>query len=581
MDMLTRSWIGIAVATATTIAALSMASEYVGPKIKNEIGKTVGAKEDAIFSAILSYMQKNSTNPSSMNDLITSGFLGENLKNGDDGEFSFVVDAIKNTITISSTFTDEAILLAHLNNVTNWIKPVRSEMTLSKTFIIPSANQAFLMAYTGATPPASGTFSKWYDTSGDAVVLKMFDAATSTWKEFSSGVVSSGTTSTNIGTSILSSKTSLIGESASDGDIRYVNDSSSNSIVKYTSYNGVWYGENGSSVAQNLSNGVLGDCPSGFVFIPGSNASEYQTIDRGSSTISSYKGWCVAKSKMQYYYTANKGNYFNTTNGYYGYASTRLLENQKVSAGMKSKGFLLLNSADRNSNDNYYFAAKNLCESNVVDNEGNHLEGSMMPFKLFKLLFVDTYSNPSNWTAGTVESTPVTNSNRFVMTYNYNSIGISDDNDGYFGVTSPGTDNEYRRTKYLSNGEVIWDFVGHHANPTTLSATATTIAENEIILERLNGLPAQNGILTTISSTLNTRSFGVGPTGYDVFKYNKYNYSVPNAVDLSTVQSVDRSVVSYSAIPSNDTTFEISANAYGSTDNKIVFSTFRCVVPAK
>lgn len=237
MDILSRIWIGILVSVMMIGISAKTGAEYFSSKYQAEVGKNVGVQTEAIYNAVVNYISKNGTAPSSMADLTNNGFLPSTAtSNGDGGTYSFVVDQTLGTVAISTTFSTQAIMQSHLANYKNSIKPVNTTgNTVVTTYVLPSSvGQFFLQAYTGPTAPSSSQYSRWYDTSGSTVVLKLYDSASGTWK------ATSTTTASSVGT-IYSSPTALYSTVGTSGEIRYAYDTTSNALQSYTYYNGAWY----------------------------------------------------------------------------------------------------------------------------------------------------------------------------------------------------------------------------------------------------------------------------------------------------------------------------------------------------
>ncbi len=235
----------IAVIAALVIGGITLktVSPSIVAGIQGQVGKNVATQTDSIYNAIVNYISKNGTNPSTMTDLINGGFIASTANNnGDGGTYSFVVDSTKGTAVISTTFSTAAIMQAHLKNYKNSSVPVNtSETTVATTYVLPtSIDQFFVQAYTGATAPSSSQYLRWYDTSGTSVVLKLWDASTSTWKAVSTATTGTGggSSATSLGT--ITTTSTLASTTGTSGDIKYAYDASSQTVQQYAYYNGSW-----------------------------------------------------------------------------------------------------------------------------------------------------------------------------------------------------------------------------------------------------------------------------------------------------------------------------------------------------
>lgn len=231
----------ISLVAAIIIAAIGF--QTVTPSlvasIQGKKGQNVAVTTNSIYNAITNYIAKNNAAPSTMTDLINGGYISSAANsNGDGGTFTFTVDMTKGIVDIYTTFSTTEIMNAHLNNTASAYgnaPVIVTGKTVDTKYVLPSSvGQFFLQAYTGPTAPSSSQYSRWYDTSGSTVVLKLYDSASGTWK------ATSTTTASSVGT-IYSSPTALYSTVGTSGEIRYAYDTTSNALQSYTYYNGAWY----------------------------------------------------------------------------------------------------------------------------------------------------------------------------------------------------------------------------------------------------------------------------------------------------------------------------------------------------
>lgn len=196
------------------------------------------------------------------------------------------------------------------------------------------------------------------------------------------------------------------------------------------------------------TNGVggSGSCPSGFLFVPGS-----ENIATPAGITSSSKGWCVAKSEMMYYDVNGKvadcynGHAFASGCG----TANSGIGSQYITAGVLGRG--QIKQITRNE-------AEAMCANNLVSSSGGALSGGHLVFlELWKKIAKDISLNGVNWTGGVVGSGTM-NRGHSDNAPAY-SLPISSDGDGYY-LTGQ-TTGEQKRTHIFSNGGVIWDWAGN------------------------------------------------------------------------------------------------------------------------
>ena len=200
---------------STMVASQVAPSIVEGVKVKKIQVQTINNQE-VIFEAIKRYTTMKQVAPTSIQDLISAGYLEENVNNNgfgvehiiDSEKYTIHVDKALGVATITTTIEDPKVQEAFLNSFTSMSKPtctgtivdgVCSSNEFKTTFVIPNEvmhGNALLM--TGipiqATPPDSNINKYWYDTSSGKATLKMYDGTS--WVEVNLG--GSGDDSTNV-----------------------------------------------------------------------------------------------------------------------------------------------------------------------------------------------------------------------------------------------------------------------------------------------------------------------------------------------------------------------------------------------
>ncbi len=429
-----------------SILMLSILGKTVAPSVIQQIKTTkvdaqVIQTEKAIFEAILRYITLEQTNPASMNDLITKNyFQSASNNNGFGGTFSFTIDAAKGTATISTEIADSTARTAYINSYKNTFKPVQgSGNYVNTTFVIPTSvmhgNGQFMSGIpVQSTAPNASNYKFWYDTSGAEVVLKMSDG--SSWKNVATNsAAGGGTAPTSLGTI---TTTSELPATAESGEIKYVYDSTSNTIQQYSYYKGNWVlaGGGGSTSKPVVNEGV---CPYGFVPVPGSEG-----VDGWA------KGWCVQKYLPTPYnitgWSISSYNTYIYQDAYDGTTDYQVISK----AGEKPISYVSHNNAI------------NICTNKLVDKNGVKINDSIpMSYNVLKILLKDISLTPKNWSGGAVGSGYIYSG------HNDNNpatalIASTSDSDGYFGTgNSSSSGANQKRTLVTSKGDVIWDFAGN------------------------------------------------------------------------------------------------------------------------
>jgi hypothetical protein len=199
-------------------------------------------REDALFQQIIRYHALQGSYPADIEALISAGYWqSADNDNGFGGTYSFTIDGTKGTIAISTTISDDTKRAQYNNNYRHIFRPVDAGSgVVTTTYVMPSTNS--LGAPVGvagnipvsSTAPSAATNTWWYDTSGGSAVLMISDGAT--WKEASLVSSTTGISSSNIVSSV-----SDLPSTASEGDVYYVYDSTTNSLSgSYVYYNGGW-----------------------------------------------------------------------------------------------------------------------------------------------------------------------------------------------------------------------------------------------------------------------------------------------------------------------------------------------------
>ena len=191
----------------STMVATQVAPSIVeGVKVKKTQVQTINNQE-VIFEAIKRYTTIKQVAPTSIQDLISAGYLEENVNNNgfgvehiiDSEKYTIHVDKALGVATITTTIVDPKAQEAFLNSFTSMSKPtctgtivdgVCDTNEFKTTFVIPNEvmhGNALLM--TGipiqATPPDSNINKYWYDTSSGKATLKLYDGTN--WVEVKLG----------------------------------------------------------------------------------------------------------------------------------------------------------------------------------------------------------------------------------------------------------------------------------------------------------------------------------------------------------------------------------------------------------
>lgn len=174
---------------STMVASQVAPSIVEGVKVKKVQTQTINNQE-VIFEAIKRYTTIKQVAPTSIQDLISAGYLEENVNNNgfgvehiiDSEKYTIHVDKALGVATITTTIVDPKAQEAFLNSFMGTSKPTRVGTTnnFQTKYVLPNEvmhGNALLM--TGipiqATPPDSNINKYWYDTSSGKATLKLFD----------------------------------------------------------------------------------------------------------------------------------------------------------------------------------------------------------------------------------------------------------------------------------------------------------------------------------------------------------------------------------------------------------------------
>ncbi len=183
---------------STMIASQVAPSIVEGVKVKKVQTQTINNQE-VIFEAIKRYVTIKQVAPTTMEQLISAGYIDAKVNNNgfgvehiiDSEKYTFSVSTTTGVATITTTIVDPKAQEAFLNSFMGTSKPTRIDETKFETkYVLPNEvmhGNALLM--TGipiqATPPDSNINKYWYDTSSGKATLKLYDGTS--WVEVNLG----------------------------------------------------------------------------------------------------------------------------------------------------------------------------------------------------------------------------------------------------------------------------------------------------------------------------------------------------------------------------------------------------------
>ena len=183
---------------STMIASQVAPSIVEGVKVKKVQTQTINNQE-VIFEAIKRYVTIKQVAPTTMEQLISAGYIDAKVNNNgfgvehiiDSEKYTFSVSTTTGVATITTTIVDPKAQEAFLNSFMGTSKPTRIDETKFETkYVLPNEvmhGNALLMTGIpiGPNEPTDPDSRYWYDTSGSKVVLKIRDGAS--WKEINLG----------------------------------------------------------------------------------------------------------------------------------------------------------------------------------------------------------------------------------------------------------------------------------------------------------------------------------------------------------------------------------------------------------
>jgi len=410
---------------------LVMGATQVTPSVYDYIqskkADNLALKEKSIFDAVKRYITLKGSVPPNAQALVDGGFISSEAfsDNGWGNPIALVVDNTTGIVTINTDIPNSYAKTAYMQNWKNWIKPTNpSGDTIVSSFVIPTdvlhGNSGGVLtgAYVGSSAPTSSLYNYWYDTSTTPAKLKMLSGAS--W--IIAGVAEAITSANTV-----TSTSALPTTGVTEGDIRYVYNTITNTIDKYTYYGTSW-------TALNLAN-TTSRCRQNWVFINGSQGIE-----------GSPKGWCVMKYEATPYSTTG----YSTDNGAWNWQDSY---DANVSMKVTSLPQNPLNYVSSNN-------ARSICSSShLVDFYGDTItDGFPMKYNVWKVLAKNIASNPANWSGGAVGSGYIYSGHNDGSPAN--AITPSTDDSNGYANTGQTTGNQ-KRTLFTSEGNAIWDLAGN------------------------------------------------------------------------------------------------------------------------
>lgn len=434
-------------------------------KVDSQIIQT----QKAIFEAIQRYITLESANPATMDDLITkSYFPASSNTNGFGGSYSFVIDSAKGTVVISTEIADSYARSSFINSYKNTFKPVQGAGDfVDTTYVFPTSvfhgNGQFMAGIpVQSSAPNAATNKYWYDTSAPEVLLKMSDGTN--WKTVATTVTAPST----VGSPVLAS-TGDLSLTADEGTIKYVYDSSSDTIQQYAYYGGNWVLSGGASGGSTTPT-----VPAGFIKIPGSEHYSFAGVAPAN-------GWAIMKWEASYY-SATPTSQSTTTNYYTTpYYTTPLPGNYGVQPITSMADRASISSISRNE-------AEALCQDSSIlkSSAGTSLSnGHLVPFGLWKKIANDASQQSINWSSGVVGTDNMSRgiaNNNSTKGSGYADFSYNDNYNAHTTVSYPALANFYdKRVWRLSSGDVIHDFSGNLNEwyYDTSSTTSSTVGYQE------------------------------------------------------------------------------------------------------
>jgi len=453
--------------------------------IQSKKAENLISKEDEIFDAVKKYYSTKGYAPTNITELVTAGFLSSDTAtdNGFGNPFTLFVDSATGVVSVSTTIADPSARATYIQNWRHIIKPTVNETTgeIVSQFILPteilgsSIGGALSQATISSTAPDVTKFKYWYDTSGGGeAVLKLSNGTT--WVAVASPSTGGGLPAVSAENTVASA-VSLPTTGVVEGDIRYVNNTSTGTIDTYTYYGTSW------ALLNTVSTTFR--CPKNWVFIPGSQGVE-----------GSPKGWCVMK------YEATP----TVTTGYTTEFSAWNWQNAYDTDLSKKVASLPQNPLNRVSSIN----ARSVCSSShLVDAYGDTIAGGYpMKYNVWKVLAKNIASNPANWSGGAVGSGTLYGG------HNDNSPAntitpSTDDSNGYANTGQ--TSGNQKRVLYTSEGNAIWDLSGNVWEQMYEQQNTESIGWNEYTSVPTNPMSPQTIMSASWNSTQGVgQSYGNG-----------------------------------------------------------------------
>ena len=238
------------ISTALGLALSVIVASQVAPSIASAFDSAVTSSSlnnsETIVQNIIQYKAIEGVYPSSVADLISKGYLkSSDNTNGFGGSYDFLVNLSKGTVSVNTTITDAEKRGLYLNNYRHTFKPIdMGGGVIQTTFIIPVTGTLGVATQTAsasipisATAPNPASNAYWYDTSAPISVLRVSDgtawAESKTFASAASGVAppSAATIVANV---------AALPITATTGDVRYVMNSTNNTLDTMIYNNGAW-----------------------------------------------------------------------------------------------------------------------------------------------------------------------------------------------------------------------------------------------------------------------------------------------------------------------------------------------------
>lgn len=177
------------------VIALAQIAPNITQAVSSGKADAGASRSTALAEQVNQYIALEHSYPSTISDLVVKGYWrNSDNDNGFGGAFSFSIDGVKGTLTISTSIPDTASRAQYIGRRTHSFKPIDAGGgVVNATFIIPVSGALAAPMFStkipvSATVPSASANRYWYDISSGSAILNVSNGVS--WSPTSTGTLS-------------------------------------------------------------------------------------------------------------------------------------------------------------------------------------------------------------------------------------------------------------------------------------------------------------------------------------------------------------------------------------------------------